>query len=182
MPVTDNTVLLILAVLAIVIIAGALLLKRISRARIEEERARIQRLAYQPAAKPIPITPPVPVPGPARRPQPPVTAPGPDTTLESCRDFPESLRALTGKYSLDSFTIATSDGLVLGTSGGSTAQEDAALYNRESNGNKPPCMTLISLNHKGSELTGILRAPEHIPRETKERIERDIQGILTKWI
>lgn len=173
---------MIIAVLVIVIVAIALILKKISRAEIAKERARIRRLAYQPATKPIPITPPVPVPRPAMRPQPSMTAPEPDRSLENCRNFSESLRALTEKYSLDSFTIATSDGLVFATSGSSTALEDAALYSGKNNGNKPPDMTLLDLNHKGSELTGIVRSQENITMETKECIERDIQGILTKWI
>jgi hypothetical protein len=102
--------------------------------------------------------------------------------LENCQDFQQSLVALAGKYCLDSFTIATSDGLVFASSGGSTAQEDAAIYNWNHNDKEPAGMALFSLNHKGSELMGIVRSHEIITEETQKRIENDTKDILNKWI
>jgi hypothetical protein len=179
----DNTILFIIVVLIIVIISAALILKKTHQARSAEDgRARRQRLAYQPSAKPVPVATPVLVSRPVRK-QRPVTTPAPDVDLlEKCQDFQQSLLALAGKYSLDSFTIATSDGLVFASSGGSTAQEDAAIYSGNSNDKEPAGMALFSLNHKGSELTGIVRSQEIITEETQKCIKKDTKDILTKWI
>lgn len=148
----------------------------------EEGRARRQRLDYQPSAKPIPVAAPLQVSRRVRKPQ-PVTAPVPDVDLlENSQDLQQSLRALAGKYSLDSFTIATSDGLVFASSGSSTAQEDAAGFCRNSGGTEPEGMALFSMNHKGSELTGIIRSEGIITGEIKKDIENDTKDILNRWI
>jgi hypothetical protein len=186
-------------ILIIILIPAALLLIRARKDRSsEDERARVQRLDYQPAAKPVPVARPVPVAkpvqaarpvspaipvpanAPARMPE-PATIPETDLTGNS-RDLRESLCALAGKYSLDSVTIATSDGLVLAASGGSTTQEDAASYSRLNIGGEPEGVTLFVLNHKGSELTGIIRSQGIITGEVQKRIESDTKDILNRWI
>ena len=150
--------------------------------KAEKERTRRRRLAYQQIVKPIPLAMPV-LDSRQVRKQRPVTAPAPDVDfLKNCQDFQQSLRALAGKYSLDSFTIATSDGLVIASSGGSTAQEDAAIYSWKYDGKEPAGMALFNLNHKGSDLVGIVRSQEIITGETQKCIESDIKNILTKWI
>ncbi|MDD1684119.1 MAG: hypothetical protein LUO98_09835, partial [Methanoregula sp.] len=109
--------------------------------------------------------------------------PVPDVELlKNCQDLQQSLNALAGKYSLDSFTIATSDGLVLASSGSETARVDAAHYSRQNAGKAPEGMTLIGLNHKGSELTGIIRTSGSISPEIQKRIEHDSKDILNWWI
>jgi hypothetical protein len=171
--------------LIIIIIAAALLLKKAREVRSAEAgRARRKRLDYQPSAKPIPVAIPVPIFTPVQKQQPATAiATAPDTDiLENCQDFQRCLLALAGKYSLDSFTIATSDGLVFASSGGSTAQEDAASYNRNYDGKEPERVTLFSVNHKGSELTGIIRSQGIITGETQKRIENDTKDILNRWI
>lgn len=178
----DNTILFIILALTIILIPAALLLKKAMDARSEKGRARRQRLDYQPTAKPSWIA--IPIPISKRFPkQQPVSAPGHDADLlENCQDIQQSLLALAGKYSLDSFTIATSDGLVFASSGGSKAQEDAARYNQKDNVSNPEGVALFSLDHKGSELTGIIRPQGVITRETLKRIENDTQDILNRWI
>ena len=168
--------------LTIILIPAALLLKKAMDARSEKGRARRHRLDYQPTAKPNWIA--IPIPISKRSPkQHPVTVSGPDTDLlENCQNIQQSLLALTGKYSLDSFTIATSDGLVFASSGGSTAQEDAARYNQKHTISNPEGVALFSLDHKGSELTGIIRPQGIITKEALKRIENDTQDILNRWI
>ena len=179
----DNTILFIIVVLTIVIIPTTLILKKALKTRSAQDgHARRQRLAYQPSAKPIWVPNPVPI---SRRipKQQPVSAPAPDVnSLENCQDFHESLAALAGKYSLDSFTIATSDGLIFASSGGSTAQEDAAIYRWNYHDKELAGMVLFSLNHKGSELTGIVRSQEIITEGAQKCIEKDTKDILNKWI
>ena len=150
--------------------------------KAKEERARRRHLAYQQIVKPIPFSIPIPVSRQVRKHQ-PVTAPTPDVDLlENCQDFQQSLLALADKYSLDSFTIATSDGLVFASSGGSTAQEDAAIYSGKYDGKEPAGMAQFGLNHKGSELMAIVRSQETITGETQKCIESDITKIINKWI
>jgi hypothetical protein len=114
---------------------------------------------------------PVPIPISRRFPnQQPVTVPGHDAGfLENCEDLQQCLIALAGKYSLDS-------------SGGSTAQEDAARFNRKNNKSELEGVALISMDHKGSELTGIIRPRGIMTRETLKHIEIDTQDILNRWI
>ena len=102
--------------------------------------------------------------------------------MENCPDLQQSLRALAEKYSLDSFTIATSDGLVFASSGGNTAQEDAASFCRKYDIRESVGVALFSLNHKGSELTGIIRSQGIITGEIQKLIESDTKDILNRWI
>ena len=182
-PGLDNTILFVVIALVIIIIPAALYLKKTRDVRASEEgRARRQRLNYQPSVKPITVAAPPHLSRPVRRPR-PVTPPVPGLDLlENCQDLQQSLCALAGKYSLDSFTIATSDGLVFASSGSSTAQEDAAGFCRNPDGSEPEGMTLFSMNHKGSELTGIIRSEGIITGETKKGIENDTKDILNRWI
>jgi hypothetical protein len=167
----------------VIITVSLILIKTLKARSAEEGLARKQRLTYQPLAKPIRITAPVPVSQRVRKQRSDIFAPPPDVDLlDNCRDFQQSLLALAGKYSLDSFTIATSDGLVFASSGGSTAQEDAAIYSRKYDGDEPEGIALFSLNHKGSELRGIIRSQKVITRETQKCIEHDTKDILNKWI
>jgi len=176
-------ILFIILVLIIILIPAALLVKKAMDARSAEKgRARRHRLDYQPTAKPNWIA--IPIPISKRSPkQQPVAVSNPDADLlENCQDIQQSLLVLAGKYSLDSFTIATSDGLVFASSGSSTAQEDAARYNRKHNVSNPEGVTLFSLDHKGSELTGIIRPQGIITRDALKHIENDTQDILNRWI
>lgn len=102
--------------------------------------------------------------------------------MENCQNLGESLLALAGKYSLDSFTIATSDGLVFASSGGNTAQDDAARYCRKYDIRESVGVALFSMKHKGSELTGIIRSQGIITGEIQKRIESDTKDILNRWI
>ncbi|MGB9177541.1 MAG: hypothetical protein WCB46_12520 [Methanoregula sp.] len=166
--------------MSIIILAAAMLLKKAREVRFAEAgRAQRQRLAYQPSAKPIPVVRAAPIPGPFQRQLP---APSIADPWENCQDLRRCLLALAGKYSLDSFTIATSDGLVFASSGSSMAQEDAASYSRTCDGEKPEGVTLFSVNHKGSDLTGIIRSQGIITGETQIRIENDTKDILNRWI
>lgn len=176
----DNLLLSVMIILVIVLIT-AFLLARARRTRAAgEDLLRRQRLDYQPMQKPIVVTPPAPVARPNQKFQPP--APVPAIDLETCPDLRQCLVALTGKYSLDSFTIASPDGLVIASSGGETAQEDAANCNGIHAGTLPGSIILFGMDHKGSKLTGIIRTTGTITGETKSRIENDTKDILDKWV
>lgn len=61
-------------------------------------------------------------------------------------------------------------------------QEDAASYGRKYDGKEPEGVTLFSVNHTGSELTGIIRSVGIITGETQKHIENDTKDILNRWI
>jgi len=111
--------------------------------------------------------------------------PKPVSIVEGLPDVTGSLHALVEKYSLDQFTIATSDGLVFASSGGGSAQTDAARYG-ELFVNDPlaetPGVLLFGFTHKGSNLVGIIRTNLQIPEEICRRIEKDTKDILNWWI
>lgn len=109
-----------------------------------------------------------------------------DTDLtRTKKDMTESLKALVGKYSLSNITIATTDGLIFGSSGGESVQTDAAVYS-EIFKNDPhietPGVTLFGLSHKGSGLIGIVRAKNPPPIENIKKIATDTKDILNWWV
>ena len=101
------------------------------------------------------------------------------------RDITECFGLLTRKFSLDSFTLATCDGLVFASSGGGNVPADAARYS-EIFCNDPlsetPGVTLFGMDHSGSSLVGIIRTPQEIPRNVLDAIENDTKAILNRWI
>jgi hypothetical protein len=105
--------------------------------------------------------------------------------LEGCTDITGCLGAFVRKYSLESFTIATCDGLVFVSSGGDTAPADAAKYS-EIVCNDPlsetPGVVLFGLNHKGSDLVGIIRTSGEVTQSTLQKMENDTKDILNRWI
>ncbi|MCK9579678.1 MAG: hypothetical protein M0Q92_04420 [Methanoregula sp.] len=142
------------------------------------------RLAYQPEARPVPIVSQSAIPRPAKK-TPSRPLPKEVSLTDGRKDISESLKALAEKYSLDQFTIATSDGLVFASSGGDDAQNDAALYG-EIYINDPlsetPGAVLTSISHKGSDLILIIRTTMPVSEVISNGIENDTKDILNWWI
>jgi len=112
---------------------------------------------------------------------PPKTA----SVIDGMSDITESLGGLVEKYSLEHFTIATIDGLVFASSGGKSAEEDAARFGGFATAGfhtEPGGIVRFGLTHKGSDLVGIIRTNLQIPAEISRMIERDTQDILNWWI
>jgi hypothetical protein len=143
-----------------------------------------QNLGYKPESKPISPVFKKSIPQPVQRPG-VLPRPKPVSVVDGRADVTGSLHALVEKYSLDQFTIATSDGLVFASSGGESAQTDAARYG-ELFVNDPlaetPGVLLFGFTHKGSNLVGIIRTNLQIPEETSRMIEEDTKDILNSWI
>ncbi len=100
-------------------------------------------------------------------------------------DISQSLGAVVAKYSLDRFTIATSDGLVFASSGGDDTGADAARYSemfRNDPLSETPGVVMFGFSHKGSELVGIIRADRPVSEETRKKIEKDANDIIHRWI
>ncbi|PKL63803.1 MAG: hypothetical protein CVV32_12190 [Methanomicrobiales archaeon HGW-Methanomicrobiales-3] len=142
------------------------------------------RLAYQPEARPIPAVSKGAIPKPARK-SPIMPSLKEISLLEDRKDISESLQALKEKYSLDAFTIATADGLVFASGGGTDSQTDAAQYSEIFNNDplsETPGVVLTGIEHKGSSLVLIIRTQIPVPDEIRMRIENDTKDILNWWI
>lgn len=188
-PFSDPIFLIGLAVVVVIILVviAALYLKRTGKVRSAFAGSSGQkggRLAYQPQARPVPAVPPKSIPRPVAKPG---TFPLPKeiSLINGRTDIRESLAALTEKYSLDGFTIATSDGLVFASGGSETDQTDAAQYS-EIFVNDPlsetPGVVLTGISFKGSDLILIIRTPLAVPETVQKNIENDTKDILNWWI
>ena len=175
-------------ILVIVAAAAYYLLRRPGKIRVPVEKTRLishpRNFEYQPESKPISPVSKRSIPHSVPRPK-VLLQPKPVSVVEGLPDVTGSLHALVEKYSLDQFTIATSDGLVFASSGGGSAQTDAARYG-ELFVNDPlaetPGVLLFGFTHKGSNLVGIIRTNLQIPEEISRRIEEDTKDILNRWI
>ena len=105
--------------------------------------------------------------------------------LNGRNDITQSLGALVEKYSLNTFTIATSDGLVFASSGGDDANINAAIYTTIGSGDplsKTTTVIVPGLIHKGSALVGIIRTQNPLEEEILMNIAKDTQTILNWWV
>jgi hypothetical protein len=142
------------------------------------------RLAYQPEKRLIPPVVSKTIPRPVKK-SPAVASVREISLIDGRSDLTDSLEALVEKYSLEAFTLATSDGLLFASSGAESAHEDAAHYS-EIYANDPqsetPGIFLASVSHKGSDLVLIIRTSLPMTKEAQKRIESDTQDILNRWI
>jgi hypothetical protein len=185
LPGTENAAFPVLIVIGVVIVIGLAAL--FLRTYFRKERTVYhdgQDVHHQAAVRPVPVH------APADRPAPAVSAvmrvpPAGTSVVEGYNTITECLDALVRKFSLEAFTIATCDGLVFASSGGGNPPGDAAKYS-EIFCNDPlsetPGVVLFGLHHSGSDLVGIIRTPEEIPRRIVEIIENDTKDILNRWI
>ncbi|MEI7857520.1 MAG: hypothetical protein WCH85_08465 [Methanomicrobiales archaeon] len=103
----------------------------------------------------------------------------------TCNNMTESLVALSERYTLDNFTIATADCLIFESTSGDAARNDAAIYSELFKKNplaETPGITLFGLNHKGSDLIGIIHTEIPLPQSTRYQIETDLKVILNHWV
>ncbi|WP_298665499.1 hypothetical protein [uncultured Methanofollis sp.] len=104
--------------------------------------------------------------------------------FEGRADIAGSMQAMCEKYYLDAFTVATDDGLVVASSE-DDASADAAKYSYLfTEGKLPddPKVMLFGIQHKGSNLVGILRTEHNIPDAWVKDMESDAVSILRKWL
>jgi hypothetical protein len=175
----------LIGIIIIVVIGIAIFRRRAGEKRhANASMPPVHPLDYQPASKPTPVFKPVMTTDPLARTA-ESTRPKDIDLTSTKNDLTESLEALVGKYALVSFTLATADGLLFGSSGGTSPQVDAATYS-EIFKNEPltgtPGVVLFGLSHKGSELVGIVRAKTPLTEKIVQQIEADTKVILNCWI
>jgi hypothetical protein len=181
---------LVIAIAILAAAAVAVLIQRRRRSPAPTAERNIpgmqkaQNLDYRPGVKPVLPVSQKSIPHPVQKAG-VLPRPADTSVTEGMADITASLRTLTQKYSLDQFTIATADGLVFASSGGEDAQGDAARFG-EMFVNDPltetPGVRLFGLDHKGSDLVGIIRTKLQVPDDVAMLIERDTKDILNKWI
>ena len=142
------------------------------------------RFDYQPVTKPRPVIPSTLRLSPLARGT-EISRPKEFDLTTTCNDLTESLAALAAKYSLESFTIATADGLLFGSSAGDRARNDAAscseLFKNDPQ-TETPGIKLFGIAHKGSELICIIRTKTPLPENSVQQIYADTKIILYWWI
>lgn len=102
--------------------------------------------------------------------------------LYQSKSIEENLIGLFKHYHLTSFTMATSDGLVI-SSTDPNSDEDAANYSYlYLQGKQPesPNVRLIGVPHKGGTVVGIIKSEDELSETDLILIERDIRFILRK--
>ncbi|HQD26017.1 MULTISPECIES: hypothetical protein [Methanoculleus] len=96
----------------------------------------------------------------------------------------EHLRAIGEKYRLASLTLATSDGLLIGSTR-SGAQDEAAQYSylytqgtlRDETGAE-----LFDIPHRGEKVIGIARPSERLPADLMSALKQDARDALQRWV
>lgn len=142
------------------------------------------RFDYRPETKPVHVLPSTARPIPFIR-KTEVPQPKDVDFTTTCNNLTECLVALLERYTLESFTIATADGLIFGSTSGDAARNDAAIYSEQFKKNpltETPGIILFGLNHKGSELIGIIRTNIPLPESTILQIGADTKVILNHWV
>lgn len=96
----------------------------------------------------------------------------------------ESLGAIGQKYSLASFTLATADGLLIGSTrpGG---EDEAARYSHLYTQGRLQDETgaeLLGIPYRGETVVGIARPSEHLSTEEMSALEEDTRDALRHWV
>ena len=107
----------------------------------------------------------------------------PDKTHYS--DISEEILAVRKKYSLDSLTVASYDGLVVISSGNPSAESDAAYFTQriktgEKIGKDDVCVNTVEF--MGSPLLIITRSRNGLPDDQADSIKNDIRRVLRDWL
>lgn len=96
----------------------------------------------------------------------------------------ECLRTIGEKYGLVSFTLATTDGLLIGSTKPG-AQDEAARYSYIYTRGKSQDETgaeLLGIPHHGETVVGIARPTEPLSTELVGALEQDTRNALQHWV
>ncbi len=113
----------------------------------------------------------------------PARSPG-EIDPRSMGSLEETLGAISEKYSLASFTLATTDGLLIGSTRPG-AQNEAARYSHLYTQGKLHDETgaeLLGIPYRGETVVGIARPSEHLSAEQMSTLEQDIRDTLQHWV
>ncbi|MDD4566281.1 MAG: hypothetical protein PHU37_00100 [Methanoculleus chikugoensis] len=126
----------------------------------------------------------------------PGTPPGPDLTepvstpppkpIEPAKmgSLEETLGAISEKYSLASLTLATADGLLIGSTK-SGSEDEAARYSHlyaQGRLHDEEGVELLGVSYRGETVVGIAHPSEHLSGEQTNALEHDIRETLQHWV
>ncbi len=124
-------------------------------------------------------------PGSVARPAPikPVRAPG-EIDLRNMGSLEETLGAISEKYSLASFTLATADGLLIGSTKPGCEDEAARYSHLYTQGrlHDETGAELLGVPYRGETVVGIAHPSEHLSAEQMSTLEQDIRDTLQHWV
>ena len=96
-------------------------------------------------------------------------------------DITSGIEMIAGKYELESLVLATTDGLVVASTGSRDPDFEAAHYSANQGEGKPEPennVHIISLNQRGMPLIGIVRGLPNPPPEVMSNLENDLNYIV----
>ncbi|MDT8358160.1 MAG: hypothetical protein RQ758_06605 [Methanomicrobiaceae archaeon] len=104
--------------------------------------------------------------------------------IKGRRDIQESMQAFCEKYGIDSFTLASGDGLVIASSLPHPDEKAAHYSYLFSNGIEPknPGVRLFGFDFNDDLVVGIVRAGGQIPPECIEAMKGEAVNVLTWWL
>ena len=121
--------------------------------------------------------------------QPEVMHPAPEChrtvdVLQDRTDIRRNMEAIGEKYGLDSITLASPDGLVIGSSDPDAVPIAAQYSHMMKRGIKPEDsrMRVFEMHYRGSPLIGIIRVDHPLDTPWLSSIEEDIRKILNLWL
>ncbi|KUK63121.1 MAG: hypothetical protein XE10_0656 [Methanoculleus marisnigri] len=141
--------------------------------------AEIRRTLNRPASPRAPATPEEP-----SDPTGSMPLPLSDIDPRSTGSLEESLNAISERYGLSSFTLATVDGLLIGSTRPG-AEDEAARYSylyTQGKLHDEAGVELLGVPHHGETVVGIAHLSEHLSAEQMSTLEQDIQDTLQHWV
>jgi hypothetical protein len=114
-----------------------------------------------------------------------ISAP-PATPIEPAKmgSLGETLGAISEKYSLASLTLATADGLLIGSTKPGNEDEAARYSHLYSQGklHDEEGVELLGVSYRGETVVGIAHPPEQLSSEQTNALEQDIRETLQHWV
>ncbi|PKL61983.1 MAG: hypothetical protein CVV31_08530 [Methanomicrobiales archaeon HGW-Methanomicrobiales-2] len=107
-----------------------------------------------------------------------------DTDPRSTGSLEGSLGAISERHGLSSFTLATVDGLLIGSTRPG-AEDEAARYSylyTQGKLHDEAGVELLGVPHHGETVVGIAHPSEHLSAEQMSTLEQDIRDTLQHWV
>ncbi|MBP7299816.1 MAG: hypothetical protein KA967_05410 [Methanoculleus sp.] len=107
-----------------------------------------------------------------------------DIDPRGVKSLEENLGAISRKYSLASFTLATADGLLVGSTRSGSEDEAARYSHLYARGERQDGTgaELLGIPYRGETLVGIARPKEHLSAELMNALEQDTRDALQRWV
>lgn len=100
-------------------------------------------------------------------------------------DIPTGIQNLCTLHGLDSLTVSSQDGLVIASSGHPLAVSEAARFSyafQTGDSIHEEGVQVFPVDYHASTLVGILRSHDAVPDSNIAILQKDLTGILEKWI